>query len=82
MSQNGKGDGYRKVDGLKYRQNHDDIFKGKTDDGMAHGIVIVDDPLVHPCPQCPYDDTCGMRCTSLAIHEYRLKQRLKVNPHR
>lgn len=34
----------------------------------------------HPCPGCPKDDTCGMRCTALALHEYRLKRKAK-NAH-
>lgn len=29
---NGKGDTFRKVDGPKYRQNHDDIFEPKGED--------------------------------------------------
>lgn len=70
---NGKGDTFRKVDGPKYRQNHDDIFRPKEDDWDKRKI----NPLVHPCTDCPKDDTCGTPCTALALYDYRSKKSSK-----
>lgn len=74
---NGKGDNYRKVDDQKYRQNHDAIFgtlNKKTEELKTTNSRDFEAPI-HPCIDCPKDDTCGTPCTALALHAYRIKRR-------
>ena len=68
ISKNGKGDRYCKVDGPKYRSNHDDIFSTKPKKPKY------DPRPEYPCDGCPKDDVCWYPCTALSLFQYREKK--------